>query len=118
MDRRNFVFNGSLMTAASIGGTSFFKKLIFSADSRFVSMRPPLGKRTFTSPAVESVIETVKRSIADKELAWMFDNCYPNTLDTTVDYELIAGKPDTFIKKGSTVKRIFFECIRRLLVIE
>ena len=30
----------------------------------------------------------------------MFENCYPNTLDTTVDYELIDGKPDSFIITG------------------
>lgn len=100
MDRRKFVINGSWMTAASVGGSSFLKQLISSVDSRFLSMRPPLEKRTFSSPAVESVLETVKRNIADEELAWMFENCYPNTLDTTVDYEFTAGKPDTFIITG------------------
>jgi meiotically up-regulated gene 157 (Mug157) protein len=30
----------------------------------------------------------------------MFENCYPNTLDTTVDYEVIDGKPDSFIITG------------------
>ena len=30
----------------------------------------------------------------------MFENCYPNTLDTTVDFEVIDGKPDTFIITG------------------
>ena len=30
----------------------------------------------------------------------MFENCYPNTIDTTVDYEIIDGKPDTFIITG------------------
>lgn len=30
----------------------------------------------------------------------MFENCYSNTLDTTVDFEYIDGKPDTFIITG------------------
>lgn len=67
---------------------------------KFISQRPPLDKRTFTSDAIESQIKKIKSTIKDKELAWMFENCYPNTLDTTVDYEIIDGKPDTFIITG------------------
>ena len=70
------------------------------ADAAFKSNRPAKGKRTFVSEAVEKTISTVKAEIADPELAWMFENCYPNTLDTTVDYEVIDGKPDTFIITG------------------
>ncbi len=49
---------------------------------------------------MEQTLQTVKAKIADAELAWMFENCYPNTLDTTVDYEVIDGKPDTFVITG------------------
>lgn len=66
----------------------------------FVSKRPPAEKRTFVSEAVDEKIQQVKAFIKDPELAWMFENCYPNTLDTTVDYEEIDGKPDTFIITG------------------
>jgi meiotically up-regulated gene 157 (Mug157) protein len=66
----------------------------------FKSKRPPKSKRTFTSQSVDDLILEVKAHIKDKQLAWMFENCYPNTLDTTVDYELIGGKPDTFIITG------------------
>ena len=66
----------------------------------FNSQRPPLSQRTFSSPAVESLIAEVKSKMADEELAWIFENCYPNTLDTTVDFELIDGEPDTFIITG------------------
>ena len=27
-------------------------------------------------------------------------NCFPNTLDTTVDFEIIDGKPDTYVITG------------------
>ncbi len=99
MNRRDFILKNGL----AIGGLSLLgsSALSFSASATdFISMRPPLSERTFTSSAVEDLIQLVKSKIKDPELAWMFENCYPNTLDTTVDYELIDGKPDTFIITG------------------
>ena len=52
------------------------------------------------SKQVELTIQNIRSFIKDEELGWMFENCYPNTLDTTVDYELIDGKPDSFIITG------------------
>ena len=66
----------------------------------FDSKRPPVGQRRFVSHAVEENIVRVKAGIGDPELAWMFENCYPNTLDTTVDCSETAGRPDTFIITG------------------
>ena len=66
----------------------------------FASKRPAPADRKFTSPAIEAEIARVKARIADPELAWMFENCYPNTLDTTVETGTIDGKPDTFIITG------------------
>jgi len=57
-------------------------------------------KRKFTSEAVEATIREVKKSIADPELAWLFENCFPNTLDTTVRTGILDGKPDTFVVTG------------------
>jgi len=64
------------------------------------SRRPPQSGRKFTSQAVEELIQRVKAHIADPYLAWMFENCYPNTLDTTVHVSATNGKPDTFIITG------------------
>ncbi len=72
----------------------------FCVAAEYESQRPPAGERCFTSPTIERTINEVKAKIADPELAWMFENCYPNTLDTTVDYEVIDGKPDTFVITG------------------
>ena len=69
-----------------------------SALEAFPSKRPLVKK--FTSQAVEETIQTLKASLPDKELAWLFQNCYPNTLDTTVDFETKDGKPDTFVITG------------------
>jgi meiotically up-regulated gene 157 (Mug157) protein len=74
------------------------------ADTRrFISRRPAVASRKFVSPAVEEFIVSVKKQIADPEIAWMFENCYPNTLDTTVHYKENGGEngaPDTFIITG------------------
>jgi meiotically up-regulated gene 157 (Mug157) protein len=66
----------------------------------FSSRRPPLAERRFTSAAVESTLERVSQDIADPEMAWLFQNCFPNTLDTTVDFGQADGKPDTFVITG------------------
>ncbi len=73
---------------------------ISGASETFISQRPPRGKRKFTSRALEENISRVKAGVADPELAWMFENCYPNTLDTTVQISEIAGQPDTFVITG------------------
>jgi meiotically up-regulated gene 157 (Mug157) protein len=33
-------------------------------------------------------------------LGWLFENCFPNTLDTTVFFEQSNGKPDTYVITG------------------
>jgi hypothetical protein len=63
--------------------------------------RPAREKRCFTSVAVEQAIEDTRSRIADADLAAMFANCLPNTLDTTVTVGLgNDGKPDTFVITG------------------
>ncbi|HEV2680023.1 MAG TPA: glycoside hydrolase family 125 protein [Rhodanobacter sp.] len=66
----------------------------------YASKRPPPNRRKFTSVAVERQLATVKAAIGDPKLAWMFENCYPNTLDTTVELDTLDGKPDTFVITG------------------
>jgi len=70
-------------------------------ESPFNCRRPPLGQRKFVSPSVEHTIQAVASTIADRELAWLFTNCFPNTLDTTVNFSVDSrDKPDTFIITG------------------
>ena len=57
--------------------------------------RPAVKNRLYTSKAVEAEILRVKKLLTNSKLAWMFENCFPNTLDTTVHYRLLDGKPDT-----------------------
>jgi meiotically up-regulated gene 157 (Mug157) protein len=64
------------------------------------SRRPVVAARCFTSPAIEDAIREVGARIADPELRWLFANCLPNTLDTTVRHADIDGRPDTFVITG------------------
>lgn len=70
------------------------------AQQNFESKRPAIEKRHFSSKAVEQLITEVKDAIADPKLKWMFENCYPNTLDTTVKFQMKGKKPDTFVITG------------------
>uniref|UniRef100_A0A8H7XWY9 Glycoside hydrolase family 125 protein n=1 Tax=Psilocybe cubensis TaxID=181762 RepID=A0A8H7XWY9_PSICU len=49
-------------------------------------MRPAPACRTFNSTAVEKVITDMKSLLKDPDLARLFENTFPNTLDTTVKY--------------------------------
>ncbi len=68
---------------------------------KLLSKRPKEADRLFRSEAVEKEIQRILRQITNKRLAWMFENCFPNTLDTTVHYsEDDKGTPDTFVYTG------------------
>ncbi|KAJ3909236.1 Six-hairpin glycosidase-like protein [Lentinula edodes] len=49
-------------------------------------MRPAPACRTFNSSAVETVINDMKSRLKDPDIARLFENTFPNTLDTTVKY--------------------------------
>ncbi|MCJ1314113.1 hypothetical protein MMC25_007793 [Agyrium rufum] len=50
--------------------------------------RPYIHCRTFTSPVVEKVIEDLTSRMKNKDLARLFENAFPNTLDTTVRWHV------------------------------
>ena len=67
----------------------------------YVSQRPAEEDRLFRSEAVEDKIIEVQGLLTNPRLAWMFSNCFPNTLDTTVHFrENEDGSPDTFVYTG------------------
>ena len=56
----------------------------------FESKRPPVAERLFVSNAVEAKIREVQKLLSgNPRLAWMFANCFPNTLESTVHYREI-----------------------------
>src|SRR5215475_439636 len=95
MNRRQFIRTTSIISS-SLALASFSSR----AETSFPVVRVAEAKRKFKSPAVEKTIQQVRSSIGNKELAWMFENCFPNTLDTTVDFEMSNGRPDTYVITG------------------
>ncbi len=71
-------------------------------DVLTVNNRPQESERLFRSEAVEKKIKEVTKQLTNLRLAWMFVNCYPNTIDTTVHYDEkdADGLPDTFVYTG------------------
>lgn len=103
-----FVMSGisQAVTARPVVNTPLLApQLILQADATKkvdydVTKRPPKDERLFTSKAVEQEIERVKKLLTNAKLRWMFENCFPNTLDTTVRFTKVDGKPDTSVYTG------------------
>ncbi|TFF40606.1 glycoside hydrolase family 125 protein [Mucilaginibacter psychrotolerans] len=94
MKRRQF-----LGSTALLGAGVFMNKLSFAAEA-YPVVRVPAAQRKFTSKAVEAAIKEFKAKVKNPELGWLFENCFPNTLDTTVTYKTISGRPDTYVITG------------------
>ncbi|MDD4116185.1 MAG: glycoside hydrolase family 125 protein [Massilibacteroides sp.] len=106
--RRKFLRTGSLSLAGwMIGRNSFSQSAIMSEkkqniaqSTEYICKRPPLEKRQFTSIIIDKAIQETKAQLKDPKLAWMFENCFPNTLDTTCEHKIVNGQPDTFVITG------------------
>ena len=85
----------------SVNATSQSSVTAVSDNTRvFASHRPNMEDRLFVSPEVEAKIAAIKRVLRNPRLAWMFENCFPNTLDTTVHFRETDGQDDTFVYTG------------------
>lgn len=95
---------GRVVAQSNLTQKEFGKEYIdaIAVSTRYVSKRPVEADRLFRSEVLEKYIKDVKKKLKDTPyLAWMFENCYPNTLDTTVHYmEDEQGEPDTFVYTG------------------
>ncbi len=95
MERRNFIKNTSLLGAGILAS-----KVSFAAAPEFPIVRVATSKRHFRSKAVDAAIKTFQSKVKNPELNWLFENCFPNTLDTTVYYKEEQGRPDTYVITG------------------
>lgn len=77
-------------------------KIVLTQDAtKYVSKRPVAANRLFVSVAVENEIERVSKLLTNDKLRWMFNNCFPNTLETTVYYRQDEdGNDDTVVYTG------------------
>jgi len=71
-----------------------------STENKYPVVRVAKAKRQFQSEAIEAVITEFKANVSDPELGWLFENCFPNTLDTTVTVETKNGRPSTYVITG------------------
>ena len=66
--------------------------------------RPAPSCRTFISSAVESTIARLNATITDPDLSRLFENSFPNTLDTAIKWKGYAADSDdeelTFVITG------------------
>lgn len=85
---------------AYASGAAIVQPRIFAQPAAFASRRPAPANRKFRSRAVDAAIDATAAKLRDPELAWLFSNCLPNTLDTTVEFGSFEGKPDTVVVTG------------------
>lgn len=58
--------------------------MIIVVIAELPDQRPAINKRTFTSSIIDNVIDELVDLFEDPDIARIFSNCWPNTLDTTV----------------------------------
>jgi meiotically up-regulated gene 157 (Mug157) protein len=96
LERRIFLRNAGLL-----GGRIMLSKTTALASApAFPVVRTPLAQRRFTSKAVEQAIVEFKKNVKSPELGWLMENCFPNTLDTTVTFKKKDNRPDTYVITG------------------
>jgi uncharacterized protein len=98
LSRRNLLRGTAAAVAASLLRAESFAG--GQADPTASGERPQPAERRFQSEAVEQYMAEIRRRIGDPELSRMFFNCFPNTLDTTVEPGSFEGKPDTVVITG------------------
>ena len=81
---------------------TYAQTIALPADNIRTTRRPAPEQRLFASESIEKKIKEVKALLRDAPyLAWMFENCFPNTLDTTIHYSTTEdGDDDTFVYTG------------------
>ncbi|MBB5394697.1 glycoside hydrolase family 125 protein [Mucilaginibacter sp. AK015] len=95
MKRRQFIGSTTVLGAGVL-----MSKFSLAAKPAFPVVRVPVSQRRFKSVSVEKAIAEFKSKVKNPELGWLFENCFPNTLDTTVTYKLVNNKPDTYVITG------------------
>ncbi len=97
VSRRDWL-KGATAAVALAQGASGLRA--WAAAETLPHARPAKADRHFTSAAVEALIPRIQHGIGDPAVSTIFENCFPNTLDTTVFAGTFDGKPDTYIVTG------------------
>jgi len=99
LTEKDFTAGGELCLEMSASPALWY---CWNEPSEYVSQRPAVQERKFSNPAIEAKIEEICSMLQNPRLRWMFENCFPNTLDTTVNFREDdgSGHPDTFVITG------------------
>lgn len=106
MNRYLITLGGVLLMSAPIeitasAGVCPADNVRVESSDAYTCRRPVKEERLFHSAGVEKKIKEVCSKLTNRKLAWMFENCFPNTLDTTVHFRKGEdGKNDTFVYTG------------------
>ncbi|MDM1048368.1 glycoside hydrolase family 125 protein [Sphingobacterium hotanense] len=96
MKRRAFIQNSALLGAGVLASKFSFAE----TNPSFPVVRTAESKRHFNSKVIEGMIKEFQKNVADKELGWLFNNCLPNTLDTTIYLENKPNRRLTYVITG------------------
>ena len=98
----SFVLTSTTAVAQDQQVKTYAQAIALPADNIRTTRRPAPEQRLFASESIEKKIKEVKALLRDAPyLAWMFENCFPNTLDTTIHYSTTEdGDDDTFVYTG------------------
>lgn len=96
MNRRHFLQGLTLLS----GGALLPPTALLAAAPGFPVVRPAEARRRFRSRSVEAAIREFQQKVPNTELGWLFENCFPSTLDTTVTHTTREGCPDTYVITG------------------
>ncbi|KAG7664563.1 uncharacterized protein J8A68_001907 [[Candida] subhashii] len=91
----------------------------FSPRFNYPYMRPAPKCRTFTSDAVEILINDLKEKAINRDLARLIENCLPNTLDTTIlwhKHQQDDSPPESFVVTGDIHAEWLRDAARQLSV--
>lgn len=93
MRRRTFIKHTSILGAGMLAS-----KVAFASPAPdFPIVRVTANQKRFRSKAIDAAIQTFQSKVKNPERNWLFENSFPNTLDTTVHYKEENGPPDTYV---------------------
>lgn len=97
-DKRNLTCPEDYTAWASVGHAPYS-----TGKYQLAYQRPSPECRSFVSEDVENTIQHMKHKITDPDLFRLFENSYPNTLDTTIKWQgTVQGSDEelTFVITG------------------
>jgi meiotically up-regulated gene 157 (Mug157) protein len=95
MNRREFTKHAAILSSGML-----LKKASAFTGARYPTVRIREAQRKFKNKTIERAITEFSNNVNDPELGWLFGNCFPSTLDTTVNYQLQGDRPDTYVITG------------------